>query len=50
MLGVNVTDELNASIEHGARAVERTKSDFIRIILEKGLKAVHDEQLPPRDT
>lgn len=50
MLGVNVTCELNESIEHGARVIQRTKSDFIRIILEKGLKAVHKEQQQPRDT
>lgn len=44
MLGVNVTHEFNQAIERGANAAHRTKSDFLRIILEKGLKAVQDEK------
>jgi len=48
MLGVNVSQELNQSIEHGAAVAQRTKSDFLRLILKKGLKAVQDERLPIR--
>jgi hypothetical protein len=48
MLGVNITHELNSSIERAADVAHRTKSDFIRLVLEKGLKSVQDERLRKR--
>ena len=39
MLGVNISHELNSRIEAAANDAQRSKSDFIRTILEAGLKA-----------
>ena len=50
MIGANVTSDFNKQLERGADAPQRTKSDFIRLLLEKGLKAFHDERLPKRES
>lgn len=49
MLGVHVTNDLKLQLEQGAADAQRTQSDFVRIVLEKGLKAVQDERLRKRE-
>ena len=50
MLGVNITKDFSKQLERAAAAAQRTQSDFLRIILEKGLKAFQDERLPKRES
>ena len=45
MLGVHITDDLDSRLRSGATSAQLTKSDFVRLVLEEGLKAVHDERL-----
>jgi len=49
MLGVNVSSEFKRQLERAADAAYRTKSDFIRLVLDKGLKAFQDEQRRSRE-
>ncbi len=50
MVGVNVTRDFKRLLEHGAAEAQRTQSDFIRLLLEKGLKAFQDEHLRKRES
>ena len=50
MIGVNITKDLNEKIEQQAETAHRTKSDFLRLLLEEGLKTLSNKRLRVRST